>query len=100
MTKILRNPAKAGLLLALLIGLLGNGQCQMAVEIWADLQAQLDSHQEQLDSQQDQICTLYGDSDLPRPPECIDPRRCPEPCECDPCAPECGGCPCGPMGCS
>ena len=84
MTKILRNPAKAGLLLALLLGLLGNGRCQMAMEIWEDLQAQLDSQQEQLDAQQDQICALYDDSELERPPECINPEDCPEPGECDP----------------
>ena len=93
MVKPLRRSARVGLLLALFLGLLGNGQCQMAMEIWADIQAQLDSHQEQLDSQQDQICTLYEDSELPFPPECIMPPECPA---ADPlCG---GGGPCGGEG--
>ena len=86
MTKILRHPAKVGLLLALLIGLLGTGRCQMAMDIWVDLQAQLDSHQMQLDSQQDQICALYDASDLPFPPECIELDECPG-SDCEVCAP-------------
>ena len=83
-----RRYAKVGLLLAFGVLLLGNrGGCKrMAVEAWADLQAQLDSHQEQLDFQQDQICDLYEASDLPFPPECIDPRECLDP-DCNPCSP-------------
>jgi hypothetical protein len=37
MTKIFRHPAKVGLLLVLLMGLLGTGQCEMAMQIWAGL---------------------------------------------------------------
>ena len=76
MTKILRHPAKVGLLLALLIGLLGTGRCEMAMQIWADLQ-------EQLDSQQEQICVLYEVSELDFPPECIMPKECTDP-DCNP----------------
>jgi hypothetical protein len=90
MTKIFRHPAKVGLLLALLMGLLGTGQCEMAMKIWAGLQEQLDSQKEQLDSQkeqldsqQDQICLLYEASDLPFPPQCFIIPECPEPDECD-----------------
>ncbi len=88
MTKILRRPAEVGLLLALLIGLLGNERCQMAMDVWVDLQAQLDSHQQQLVSQQEQICALYEASDLDLPTECITPLPCPpsDP-DCDVCIP-------------
>ena len=100
MTQILRHPAKVGLLLALLVGLIGaqgNGCHQVAMELWVDLQAQLDSQQQQLDSQQDQICALYEVSALDSPPECIEVPDCPEP-PCDVCSPagcKAGDCICG-----
>ena len=80
MVKSLRRYAKVGLLLALGVVLLGNrGGCQqMAMEVWADLQAQLDFHQAQIDSQQDQICELYKDSTLDFPWQCIEGRRGPQ----------------------
>jgi hypothetical protein len=51
----------------------------MAMEAWQDLQAQLDSHQEQLDSQVDLICDLYRAASLDMPPEC--PLGLPDPPE-------------------
>ncbi len=96
MVNALRRSVKAGLFLALGVVSLGNrGQCEMAAEVWADIQAQLDSHQEQLDSQLDLICDLYFALDLTRPPECpLDLPDDPEPCfpgstdpRCDPPSP-------------
>ncbi len=91
MTKVLRHPARIGLLLALLVGLIGsrgNGGChQAAMEVWADLQAQLDSHEERLVAQQDQICELYLLTGNERPPECGPPDKCSD----FPDAPGCGG---------
>ena len=63
----------------------------MAMQIWASVQ-------EQLDSQQEQICALYDVSELDPPPECIILEDPPEDCDTNPNDPICQGGPGGPGG--
>ncbi len=94
MTKVLRHPARIGLLLALFVGLIGSqgdGGCrQTAMKAWADLQAQLDAHQDQLDAQHEQICALNNELFLLTGDFLIDDCA-PDKCADSPDAPGCGG---------
>ena len=59
MTLRIRRSLRGCLRLVLLFGIMGaNGKCDLAMEIWAGLQEQIDDNREQIDSQQQQIDQL------------------------------------------
>ena len=61
MTLRIRRSLRGCLLLVLLLGIMGaNGKCDLAMQIWAGLQEQIDDNREQIDSQQQQIDQLTG----------------------------------------
>ena len=83
MTIRIRRSLKGCLLLVLLFGMIGaNGKCDLAMRIWADLQQQIDSQQQQIDQLTGAVCGLSVLTGNPTHPEFCEVVVT-ETCECE-----------------
>ncbi len=97
MTIRIRRSLRGCLLLVLLLGIMGAGNCDLAMQIWAGLQEQIDSQQQQIDQLTEAVCGLPVLTDSPTLPLfCAPPQK-----DGDPGPGASGGCPaeCGQLGC-